>query len=238
MNKKIRLVITAFLASLLLIAAGAYLAFAESGSGTGNGTGEKSDIALTVTSSSIKNGGTNVPLNPTIDIKFNKNVVNMTVKDSNSKCFHLVDSGDNSVAIKIIFPDDQLKREYREHIFISPVQNLAPNSKYTLYIDKTLQAKNAKYIDNAHMIAFTTGKAATAAANASLKDLADDIEVYTNKLPIAAESYLKEGTASSALDKTASQAINNKNISVIIIAVLASAVIFFTILLFAGRKKK
>lgn len=241
MNKGVKRIAAAFFASLFLVIFITPSAFAENGDGTGggsgNGTGGKSDIALTVVSSSIKNNEKNVPLNPTIDLQFNKNVVNLTVKSDNSKCFHLVDSKGNGVTIKIIFPDDQLRKEYREHIFIVPSQNLAPDSKYTLYIDKTLQAKNAKSLDNTNMIAFTTGTKVIAVPNPSLKKLADDVEVFTNKLPLTANSYVKKSSASPAANKTTAQPINNNNLSIIIIVtIIAIIAIFFVILLFAKMK--
>lgn len=245
MKKGIK-IITAFTICLLLITISAPLAFAGNGggngggtgNGAGNGTGGNDDIALTLVSSSIKDGDNNVPLNPTIDLQFNKNVVNLAVKDNNSKCFHLVDNAGKSVTIKIIFPDDQLRSDYKEQIFITPDQNLAPNSKYTLYIDNTLQAKNTKSIDNAYMIAFTTGSAVTTDVNASLKDLADDVQIYTNTLPTAAGSYLKEGTTSST-GKSAISSINNNTLSLIIIgAVIAVILIFFVILLLVRKKSK
>lgn len=230
-------VMAAFSISVLLITIATH-AFAENGNGTGggmgNGTGGNSDIALTLLSSSVKSGDVNVLLNPTIDLRFNKNVVNLSVKSNNSKCFHLIDSKGNSVEIKIIFPDDQLRQDFKEHIFISPVQNLAPDSKYSLYIDRTLQAKNEQSIDSTHMIAFTTGQTTTTVADPSLKDLASDTFVYTNKLPLKEESVLKKSSAASS--KASSHAINNSSFSIIIISVLAAAIVLFTIL-FLVRKK-
>ncbi|HEX2937292.1 MAG TPA: Ig-like domain-containing protein [Ruminiclostridium sp.] len=233
--KTTKQVITAFLISLLLIAFGAFPVFAAGGGGTGGGTASNADIALILSSSSVKNGDSNVLLNPTIDLHFNKNVVNISVKSNNSKCFHLVDNKGNSVSIKIIFPDDQLRQDYREHIFITPAQNLAPNAKYSLYIDKTLQAKNATSIDNAHVVAFTTGQTATTVTNPSLKDLDSDVEVYTNKLPLTGGPVL---TSSAVSSKASSQPLSNNSLSIIIISILAAAVVVFTILLLVRKKVK
>ena len=220
--------------------AGTSFVFAQGGSGTGggagNGTGSNADIALTIVSSSIKSGDTNVPLNPTVDLQFNKNVVNVAVKSNNSKCFHLVDSKESPVTIKIIFPDDQLRQDYREHIFITPEQRLAPDSKYTLYIDQTLQAKNTKPMDDTKRIVFTTGKDITTAVNPSLKDLGDNVEVITNKLPLAAQ--LNESAVSSAGSKALSESLNSNNLSAWIIGVILAVIVIYVILLFAAKRKR
>ena len=228
MNKKIKKVLTSLFAGLMLITLTALPAFA--GNGGGQGTGSEKDIPFTFTASSVKNGETNVPLNPAIDLEFNKNVVNIAVKGNNSKCFHLVNNKGKSSAIKIIFPDDQLRQEYKQHIFIEPVQNLAKNTKYTLYIDRTLRAKNLNSIDDAHIVTFTTGTSPTAAVGASLKDLGGDVSVYTNELPPTKDSYLKKITTASA----ASVPVNTSNLSIIIIAVAAVVVLVFAFFLFTG----
>lgn len=238
--KTIKRVITAFSISLLLIASCALPAFAAGGGGTGGGTGggkgngtgggtaSNANIALTLSSSSVKSGDVNVFLNPTIDLHFNKNVVNISVKSNNIKCFHLVDAKGNSITIKIIFPDDQLRQDYREHIFITPEKNLAPDSKYSLYIDKNLQAKNAETLDSAHVVSFTTGKTATKLTDPSLKDLGSDVEIVTNKLPLSAGPAVI--TSSAVSSQASTPPVTNKSLSMIIIAILAGAVVLFTVL--------
>lgn len=238
MKKRIKPIVAAIFicSSLITFAAPALAGNGDgTGGGTGNGTGGNADIALTLISSSIKNGDADVPLNPVVDLQFNKNVVNLTIKSGNSKCFHLADSRGDVVTIKVIFPDDQLRKEFREHIFITPVENLALNTKYTLYIDKTLQAKNSKTFDNTQTITFTTGTKSTTAVNASLKSLGDDIEVFTNKLPIP-DSGLNKGSSATASGKP-SFSFNNASLSVIIIGfILTVVVVFFGILLFIKKK--
>ena len=79
---------------LVLFTASAGIVFAEDGDGTGGGNGDGSgngknrNIPLTLVSSSVKDGDTGVPLDPVIQLDFNKNVSNITVLANNKKCFH------------------------------------------------------------------------------------------------------------------------------------------------------
>jgi len=154
------------------------------GSGPGNGTGQGKNvgIALTLVSSSVADGDTNVPLDPVIQLNFNKNVVNITVLDNNTKCFHLIDKSGAAVPIKLIFPDDQMQTTYKRNVFIIPKANLQMNAKYELVVDSILRAKNGTGIDNAHTITFTTGAAATGEQNEALLKLGDNIIEYTTAL--------------------------------------------------------
>lgn len=246
MNKTTKRFFSIVFVGALLISIGTPFAFAKSGGGTGggtgggggNGTGSNSDIALTIVSSSIKSGDTNVLLNPTIDLQFNKNVVNIAVKSNNSKCFHLVDGNEKPVSIKIIFPDDQLRQDYREHIFITPEQGLSPNSKYTLYIDKTLQAKNTKPMEDAKIIVFTTGEDITSAVNSSLKDLGDNVEVITNKLSLAPGTQLNGSAVSSAASKAPFSFLTSNNIAALIIGGILIVVVIYIIILLAFKRKR
>lgn len=238
MNKGIKRTITVLFASLFISVFGILPVCAGSGGGTGSGTGGNGDVALTVVSSSIKDGDSNVPLNPTIDLQFNKNVVNLTVKENNSRCFHLISSEGNSVKIKIIFPDDQLKSNYKEHIFIVPEQNLAPNSKYTLTVDKTLQSKSANALGNPYSITFTTGTAAATSDNASLKDLADDVQVFTNALPLTADSNLTGSTSGATASKTPFSSIDNNRLSWIIIGTIVAVIVIFVVILLISKRNR
>jgi len=154
------------------------------GSGPGNGTGQGKNvgIALTLVSSSVANGDTNVPIDPVIQLNFNKNVVNIAVLDNNSKCFHLIDNSGAPVPINLNFPDDQMQTTYKRNVFIIPKEKLQINSQYELVVDSILRAKNGTSIDNSHPITFTTGVAATGEQNEVLLKLGDNVIEYTNAL--------------------------------------------------------
>lgn len=155
---------------------------AGSGPGDGTGQGKNAGTALTLVSSSVADGDTNVPLDPVIQLNFNKNVVNIAVLENNSTCFHLTDKNGTPVSIKLIFPDDQVQRDYRRNVFIIPTENLQANSQYELVVDSLLRAKNGTSIDNAHTITFKTGAEATGGQNEVLLKLGDNFIEYNNAL--------------------------------------------------------
>lgn len=156
--------------------------YIENGQGNGSGQGLNADIALTLVSSSVADGDTNVPLDPVIQLNFNKNVVNISVLENNSNCFHLIDASGAPVPISLIFPDDQIQSDFKRNVFIFPKDNLKMNSKYELVVDSILRAKNDTIIDNAHIIHFETGAAAIGRQNETLLEMGDDITVYTTAL--------------------------------------------------------
>lgn len=164
---------------LVLFTASAGIVFAEDGDGTGGGSGDGSgngknrDIPLTLVSSSVKDGDTGVPLDPVIQLDFNKNVSNITVLANNKKCFHLTEEGGEAVPIKLTFPDTQLQQDYKKQVFITPKEKLSPETSYRISVDNKVTAKNGMAIDNAHTITFTTGTKATSEENAILKKLGD-----------------------------------------------------------------
>ena len=167
---------------LCIIMAATSSVFADGGDGTGSGdgsgNGENKDIPLTLISSSVKNGDSNVTLNETIQLDFNKNICNVTVLANNKLCFHLTDADGNAVSIKLIFPDNQVQSEYRKQVFIQPAEDLKPETSYRIAVDNTVMAKNGTVIDNAHTISFTTGTHRTDEENKILKDLGDYIITY------------------------------------------------------------
>ena len=96
-----RRIVIILLAALLVVSLGV-TAFAGNGDGSGGGK----DKPLTLASSTIPDGSTDVPTELSVTLTFNKNVVNFTVKDHNMGCFQLIDSGGNAAPIRIIMGDD------------------------------------------------------------------------------------------------------------------------------------
>lgn len=155
---------------------------AGSGPGDGSGQGKNMGIALTLVSSSVEDGDINVPLDPVIQLDFNKNVVNLAVLEDNSTCFHLIDEEGVPVPINVVFPDDQVLRDFKRNIFICPIENLPADSQFELVVDSTLRAKNGTTIDNAHFITFKTGTKITGREDEALLKVGDNYIVYSNAL--------------------------------------------------------
>lgn len=126
---------------------------AEGGNGDGSGGGKS--VPLGLASSSPADGASNVAANTQIKLTFNKNVVNMSVKDNNVKCFALYNNG-QQVPINVIMADDQIQPEYRREVTIAPQQSLQPGSSYTLKISPELQAKSGAVLGQEAKVSFTT----------------------------------------------------------------------------------
>lgn len=167
----------AFIICLLLIFT-AVPAFAAGGDGTGGGNGENRDIALTLESSSVKDGDTDVSCRSIFQLNFNKNICNVTVLANNKMCFHLSKMDGTPVPIKLTFPDNQVQKKYRREVFIEPVEPLEPHTNYRISVDSTLAAKNGTVADDAHTIVFTTGTSNVVSPNKVLEELDDYVITY------------------------------------------------------------
>lgn len=145
---------------------------------------EDASMPFTLVDCSIDRGEIDVATNVLIQLDFEKNVVNISVLENNRSCFHLVDAEGKSVAIQVIFPDDQLQKEAKRTIFIQPVEPLSELSAYVLSVDNNLLAKNGTHIDQAYQVDFTTGTAQAAQENEVFDSLGDNIIVYESNTPM------------------------------------------------------
>lgn len=141
--------------------------WAAGGSGDGSGGGQ--NVPLGLASSSPADGATGVAVTTQIKLTFNKNVINMSVKDNNLKCFTLISNG-QQVPISIVMADDQIQPEYKRLVTIVPQQPLKAGSQYTLKIAPELQAKSGAVLGQEVNVDFTTagvsgGSVAPAAKN-------------------------------------------------------------------------
>ena len=199
--------------------------------------------ALTLTGSSTPNGARNVPLNPVIQLNFNKNVVNFVVAGDNALSYHLVDDNQNSVPIRIIVPDDQMQQAVKRNVFIIPEENLLPNTIYTLAVDNTLTAKNGDRIDDAHTIVFKTGAQLESKTNPLLASLGNDILTFSNDLPLNENSVPGASPTSSALNRPAGNSrlllkdINTELFSHITLITAIFVLIFITVFTLRGKKQ-
>lgn len=126
---------------------------AEGDSGDGSGGGHDAPLALAT--SNPADGAANVAVDAQIKLTFNKNVINMSVKDNNVKCFALYNNG-QQVPINVIMADDQIQPEYKREVTIAPQQPLQPGSNYTLKISPELQAKSEAVLGQEVKVNFTT----------------------------------------------------------------------------------
>ncbi len=85
---------------------------------------------------------TDIPLMPKLNLKFNKNVVNMVYWDNNRNCFTLTDENDKIVPIEVTKIDDTVDSTMKRDIFVKPVKPLSPGTQYYLRISPNIRAKN------------------------------------------------------------------------------------------------
>lgn len=209
--------------------------YAEDGDGTGGGSGRNRDIPLSLQSSSVKDGDTGVALNETVQLDFNKNICNITVLANNKQCFHLTDADGSAVPIRLIFPDNQVQKEYRRQVFIQPQSDLSPETSYRIAVDNTLMAKNGTYIDNAYTISFTTGTGRTDKENTILRRLGDYTVTYETA---SGENENSIPVNVSGLDDPENDTISAATAAKIAAAVILAVIIVFTVLIIMFRRKK
>lgn len=124
--------------------------------GDGDGSGAGKDVPLALASSAPTNGQTGVSLQPVIKLIFNKNIINLAIRDANKNCFSLVSSAGTNVAIEVIMADDQMYPEEKRNVILKPLQTLKPNNTYTVKISPQLQAKNGTGLGHEVTVKFTT----------------------------------------------------------------------------------
>lgn len=213
---------------------------ADGGDGTGDGDGQglgiNKDIALTLEKSSVPDGASDVAVNETIQLDFNKNICNITVLSNNKMCFHLTDPDGKAVPIRLIFPDDQVQHDYKKQAFIIPQQDLESNTQYRISVDSTLLAKNGTAIDNAHTITFTTGTGRTDEENEALQELGDYIVTYETSYSETEDSVpVNKDDLDDVSEDTGTDA---GSIARIAAAVLIVIIIVFTAVFIIIRRRK
>ena len=92
--------------------------------GQGDGSGGGKNQPLAMLSSSPADGQKDVALPVEIKMTFSKNVVYMTVRDNNSKCFTMYSQDGKQVPIEVIMADDQIEFDKRRDIVVKPLQEL------------------------------------------------------------------------------------------------------------------
>jgi len=142
-----------FIILFLLAAILAVAGFALAGDGDGSGGGKNNPLAIV--SSIPADGATGVGNLEFIKVTFSKNVVYMTVRDNNKKCFSLW-KGTEQIPVEIIMADDQIEREKRQDVIIKPLQTLQAGTTYRVEVAPTLESKSGVTLGTKKTISFTT----------------------------------------------------------------------------------
>lgn len=240
-NKRIISILFILTCALFMFFSSTLTAMATSGDGSGDGTGHgqglNRNIPLTLESASIKDGETDVAVNETIQLNFNKNICNIIVLSNNKMCFHLTDPSGAAIPIKLVFPDDQVQQDYKRQAFITPVDNLASNTEYRISVDSTLTAKNGTCIDQAHTITFTTGTKHSDEENPILKELGDYVISYETAYSETADSVpvKQDGLDDVSQDTGIDTAFLSKVLGIVFIQLI---LVFTIIVVLIKRKNK
>ncbi|MBR5619970.1 MAG: Ig-like domain-containing protein [Clostridia bacterium] len=159
---------SAVLLALVLILVSAFPAFAEGGDGTGGG--DNHDKPLELVSSSISDGAKDVDPHVRIVLVFNKNVVNVAVRDNNINCFTVKNKYDQKIPIKVEMGDDQVDPSdaTKRTVTVVPQASYGPGQTYVLTISGDLAAKNGRdTLGNSKQIEFTVAGTPTTASEGS-----------------------------------------------------------------------
>lgn len=113
-------------------------------------------IEFQLVESTPQNLSVDVALDVEIKLLFNKNVVNMTVKENNLKCIKFTDAKGEAVAADLVFPDDQIEPDRKREIIIKPNEPLNENETYKVEISADMQAKNGSNLGEPAFVSFTT----------------------------------------------------------------------------------
>ncbi|MGI6257926.1 MAG: Ig-like domain-containing protein [Anaerovoracaceae bacterium] len=206
------------------------------GPGDGSGGGAGKVIRLTLVKAYPSDKADRVPLDVIIQLNFNKNVSNVSVLPDNQKSFHLTSSSGEVVPITLYFPDDQIQREYKREVVIKPEKPLAPNTDYRIAVDRSVKAKNGTYIDNAHIVTFTTGTQSTGEENAMLLALGDNVHTFNSDLPETDQS--RPLSKEELLEGPPDEGLPTQVLVIIMVAVIALLAIGFTLLVLQKRRKE
>jgi len=179
------------LLSVLLVFVLVTAALAGEGDGSGGGSGEP----LTLVNSSPADGQTDVPLSSSIVLEFSKNVINMSVKDNNVKCFSLY-QGEQPVEIQVVMADDQIAPDQKRLVTLQPVQSLQPGTRYSLKISRYLTSKSGASLERGIVISFTTS--GVFADNAASEPNSPEAAPEQEELRVKEDKQQEQSTARSS----------------------------------------
>lgn len=155
-NQKYGILAILMVVMLLFSSATGYAKGDGSGGGSGNGSGGGSgqNEPLVITSCDV-DGATDVAVDKTIELTFNKNVADVTVLDKNAKCISVKDAKGNP-ATYTVTADEEF--DARQTLYVNC--ELDPDTTYTINVSKDITAKNMKNkLDKDYSFTFTTAAA-------------------------------------------------------------------------------
>lgn len=127
-----------------------------SGGGTGGGTGGNSSDPLTLVSSTVTDGQTDVGLTPEVTMVFSKNVTDLSVKEANLACFKLEKKDGGEVAYEVLMADSQVEPDKKNDVVVKPSAELDAGTEYIVTISKALTSKSGTSLAEDIVISFTT----------------------------------------------------------------------------------
>lgn len=162
-------------------------------------------IAFVLEQSIPADSSKNVSLDTEIILLFNKNVVNMSVKENNYNCIKLLDANNNIIPCELIFADDQIEPDKKREIIVRPTSILKENTFYKIEISENMTAKNGSTLGSPVTISFTTLKSSsTSTASESEKtEITNSVKTDNNS----------ELNTSTAPDKNEESAVVSNDIS-------------------------
>ncbi len=103
-----------------------------------------------------------IPLRPAIKLFFPNNVINDSVWPNNSQCVVMQTASGANVPVNVFRIPDTVSFGERNNFFVTPVNDLTPNTQYKITIKTGLAAKNGRdFLVTDRIINFTTEAAAS-----------------------------------------------------------------------------
>lgn len=153
--------------------------------GQGDGTGGGKDQPLQLATSIPADGAKDVSLSEGIKLTFNKNVVYMTIRDDNKKCFSLFSADGKKIPIEVIMADDQIEFDKRRNVTVKPLQELESGTTYTLKVAPQLEAKSGATLNQEATVTFTTAGTKASSVEKPAAPTAGDKSGSTQERPVA-----------------------------------------------------
>lgn len=230
--KKVSILVSLLLALILLPAS---ISVAGGGDGTGGGTGGNSSEPLTIVSSTVTDGQTDVGLTPEITMVFSKNVTDLSVKDANLTCFSLNKLDGGEVGFEVLMADSQVEPEKKNDVVVRPSAELEVGTEYIVTVSKALTSKSGASLAEDETIRFTTASDGT--GDGAAADVAEETTQagdITAEAPAVEEAPEAGETAETAETADASDEAGQSSTGLYIAAAVAVVLVAW----FGFRKKR
>ncbi len=111
---------------------------------------------LTLVTSSIEDGATEVSIDPVFELEFSNNVINMKIQKDNMNLIKLLNESGQEVPVEIIMADDQVSPELKRIVKVEPISLLEKGESYKLVVMAGFSSKNGSEIQEDVVISFDT----------------------------------------------------------------------------------